>query len=109
MSRCIGFIFFIFSLQVFAINESDKVFSIHSIPTSNGDTAIVRFNSLTGEAYYRKNGKFRIVLDRTIVPPGSYALELMSWSTGWGLLRIDTKTGETWVAKNLIWQKITNE
>ncbi|MFT6221165.1 MAG: hypothetical protein ACJA0C_000565 [Candidatus Endobugula sp.] len=109
MIKYLGFLLFIFSLNSFATNEPDDVFSIHTIATSGGNTAIVRFNSHTGEAYYRKNGKFDMVLDQTIIPAGSYALELMSWPTGWGLLRINTKTGEVWVTKSFIWQKIPNK
>jgi hypothetical protein len=109
MAKYIGFLLLLFSFNTLAINESDEVFSIHSILTANGNTAIVRFNSRTGEAHYRKNGKFRLILDRTIMTSGSYALELMSWPTGWGLLRINTKTGKAWVAKNLIWEEIINE
>lgn len=107
--KLIGIFLFILSLSACTADRSDGVYSIHSIPTSGGRVAIVRFNENTGETWYRKRGKFKIVIDQTIMPSGSYSLELMSWSTGWGLLRINNETGETWVAKDLIWEEIIDE
>jgi hypothetical protein len=107
--RYIGLLFLALSFNALAINEPASTFSIHSLSTPGGGIAIVRFNSKTGETYYRKKGKFNRVLDKTIIPSGSYDIELMSWPTGWGMLRINTKTGDSWVTKNFMWQKILNK
>lgn len=108
MIRVVLILFIFFSNFAFADEENKTEFSAIAVHF-NGKVAIVRFEKNSGDTWYRKNGKFKMILDKNVLPQGKYRIESMSLSNGWGLLRINEETGETWVTESYGWQKIEDE
>jgi hypothetical protein len=68
---------------------------------------LLRFRPDTGQAWRSSGDRWIPIADTEEVPRSDYAFEpMVQGPNAWSVVRLDTRTGRSWVARDLLWVEI---
>ncbi|GAB1258389.1 hypothetical protein NBRC116494_28910 [Aurantivibrio plasticivorans] len=106
MKYYVIFAIYLLSISTWANSNSD--FGIEMVALNNGETRHIKFNRVTGEAWWSKNTVWQRIEDPNSIPKSAYEFRVVSTGLNWRTIRLDTITGEAWKNSEGTWVKFTN-
>jgi hypothetical protein len=89
-----------------AIEPGEPGYRVETVRLERG-LDLLRFRPDTGQAWYSSGDRWKPIVDAEEVPRSEYAFEPMVYApNAWSVVRIDTRTGRSWVAKDSNWVEI---
>jgi hypothetical protein len=98
------FIFLVSSNLAFAKSSSYPQYELLTASTADSLLIVVKTNPRTGQAWYKSEKKWVATQDQSPVNSSKYEFSVIAYkNNGWGLVRLDTVNGKTWVLEGTNW------
>ncbi len=87
---------------------ADPVFQLITVRKANAADQLIRFNRRTGVTSYLKKNEWRLIKEngRRVRNSLYQVIATADASGGWGLYRLDTLNGDSWLVSRLMWKPI---
>jgi hypothetical protein len=85
-------------------------YRIEVVPLGDGRPHMLKYRPDTGRAwYYSGEGAWVAIEDSEPVHRSHYVFEPSIDEQGWSVVRLDTRSGRTWITRDSIWVEVQDE
>ena len=106
MYKVLALIVVLFSPLTFSSPQKLPAYDIVMVERGGGDWRAIRYKPETGQSWYIRHGLFIELLEQKIIPKSEYKIVMSKHKGGWGAVRLDVISGDTWKLKNETWMKV---
>lgn len=82
---------------------------LHMVALNNAETRHIKYNEVTGEAWWSKNLVWKKIEEPEPIAHSHYEFKVVSTGLSWRALRIDKLTGQAWKNSKGKWVSIKNK
>lgn len=89
-------------------DESRSQFALEVVPIEHdGETRHIKYNRITGEAWWASNTNWFKIEDEDSIPRSVYEIKIVPMGSSWRAIRIDKNSGDTWKNSRGKWVPFT--
>lgn len=82
-------------------------YDVQAAGTNDDYLIVIRTNNTTGDLWYKSGDNWVATSSSAPLPTSNYVFKLVIYKTsGWGMVRIDTVSGQTWVLEGSTWKPV---